>query len=402
MHRFFAVLLALTVLGCVHVRQISTDELAQLDGFDSSGVSLASDDPTSRYVTLQDVDGEAVAFTRDSRLRLLLEDGRSVEEQFRVITVRDGALSGTTKQGNAVLVPLRDVRSADVSWLNEGVTVVTLVTGGLVSLAALVALGVFFSLISRGVPGRPLRIRGKSTVAATCDNAEWVARDSRPNVDALSPKARAELAGAWLADAQAEHASVAAFSRLSSMLLAVGAPPELIAAAHRAALDEVDHARRTFALASAYAGRALGPAPLPELLTAPLVSQDGVTQLAVESLVDGCLNEGVAAALAAAAARSATDSAVRATLEVIAKDEATHRDLAWDIVAWCARVSDGARGAVASTLERLPMQARFDDCSAELEGHGRLSAARQREIFSRVQAEVVARAQQLLGATEAA
>ena len=405
MPRFVAVMVPLALAACVHVRQISPAELPNLDGFGKAGVSLSGEEAGHRYVTLQDVDGEPVAFASDSRLRLLLADGRSIEEQFKVIEVREGALTGTTDRGPAIVVPLEEVRSADVSWFNGGLTALAMIggLGGTVGLATLI--GFFLSMMARGTPGRPLRVDGKATVATVCENHDWVSAASAPNLDGLSPRARAQLAGAWLADAQAEHASVAAFSRLSSMLLAVGAPPELIAGAHRAALEEIDHARRTFALASAYAGRPLGPAPLPELLTASLLageSADAIAKLAVESLVDGCLNEGVAAAVAAAAGHAASDAAVRATLEVIAKDEASHRELAWDVVAWCVRVSDRARESIASSMERLPRQARFDDCAAEVAGHGRLGAAGQREIFERVRAEVVERAHQLLGAARAA
>lgn len=404
MQRFVAVMVPLAVIACVHTRQIPPAELANLDGFGKPGVTLSGDESGHRYVTLQDVDGEPVTFSRDSRLRLLLADGRSIEEEFRVIEVREGALTGTTGRGPVLVVPLQDVRGADVSWFNGGFTALVTIGGLLGTLGLATAIGLLLTVMFTR-SGRVLRIDGKAVVAAVCENHEWVARDSAPSLDGLSPRSRAQLAGAWLADAQAEHASVAAFSRLSSMLLAVGAPPELIAAAHRAALEEIDHARRTFALASAYAGRPLGPAPLPELLTASIVSADSgdaVSKLAVESLVDGCLNEGVAAALAAAARDGASDPAVLATLDVIAKDEASHRELAWDIVAWCARVSDRAREDIVTRMQRLPREARFDDCAAELACHGRLRAARQREIFQRVRGEVLERAQQLLGTGRAA
>jgi hypothetical protein len=45
-------------------------------------------------------------------------------------------------------------------------------------------------------------------------------------------------------------------------LLALGAPAELVEKAHVAALDEIEHARICFALASAYGGERYGPGPL--------------------------------------------------------------------------------------------------------------------------------------------
>ena len=47
-------------------------------------------------------------------------------------------------------------------------------------------------------------------------------------------------------------ASIAAFARFTMMLLAVGAPPELVVAAQRASIDEVAHARSSGPNCSGY------------------------------------------------------------------------------------------------------------------------------------------------------
>ena len=65
---------------------------------------------------------------------------------------------------------------------------------------------------------------------------DW--RDLKSRCDALPDAARRAIAQHWTRAAQMEHASVAAFSRFSLQLLAVGAPPSLLEDAHRAALDE--------------------------------------------------------------------------------------------------------------------------------------------------------------------
>src|SRR5205814_7790511 len=90
---------------------------------------------------------------------------------------------------------------------------------------------------------------------------DWSADIAALNA-ALDPATRAHLAAAWLRDALEEHASVAAFARLTMHLLSVGAPPELIIESQRASLDEVRHARACFALASRYAGKGVGPSSL--------------------------------------------------------------------------------------------------------------------------------------------
>jgi len=129
---------------------------------------------------------------------------------------------------------------------------------------------------------------------------------------------------AWLEDARMEHASIAAFARLSLELLALGAPPELVAGAHAAALDEIEHARICFALA----GEALGPAPLP----IPELALADLRDVAVRTAKDSCVGELVSALVLAKAAHGDE------TIAKMADDELRHAALGWTIVAWaCAR-----------------------------------------------------------------
>ena len=86
---------------------------------------------------------------------------------------------------------------------------------------------------------------------------------------------------------------MASFARASLALMAVGAPPELVAATHAAAIDEIEHARLTYALASAYGGEPTGPAALDVASGA-----GGATTLvtvAVETFLDACAGESAAA-----------------------------------------------------------------------------------------------------------
>ena len=149
------------------------------------------------------------------------------------------------------------------------------------------------------------------------------------------PEVRAALARLWTESARGEHASVPAFSRLALSLVAAGAPARLVESAHWAALDEIKHARLAFSLASAYAGEPVGPGPLPALQQAPAVTATSLAELAAESLIDGCLLEGVGAEMVRRALLRARDPRVRAALAVIAPDEVSHAALAWDVVQWC-------------------------------------------------------------------
>lgn len=105
-----------------------------------------------------------------------------------------------------------------------------------------------------GAWGRPLRVRGRQLHPELRGGTDWTL-GARPDPAGLDPATRRALEALWLHDAQKEHASVPAFSRISWILAALGAPAELLEGAHRAALEEIDHTRRCFALAAGYAGR---------------------------------------------------------------------------------------------------------------------------------------------------
>ena len=119
---------------------------------------------------------------------------------------------------------------------------------------------------SQSVPGRPLRARGKVVTAPLaaregCDEVRdgWQGGGPVPNMSSLSRAAREVLADEWTANARAEHASVPAFSRLSLTLVSLGAPARLVEGAHRAALEEIEHARRGVRAGRCVRGRAGGP-----------------------------------------------------------------------------------------------------------------------------------------------
>lgn len=185
----------------------------------------------------------------------------------------------------------------------------------------------FFGFATSDPEGRPLHVRGPRR-----KGARW-AKGPVPDV---APDA-AEGAR-WLAAARAEHASVPAFARLSWQLWAHGAPPELIARAHEAALDEIRHAQVSFAMAEAHlqAPQHADALPLPELEAGTRL------QLARESLVDGVWGEGRAAERLERRAAQAVSPQLRELLEQIARDERGHAELAADVVRWLRnRRSDG-------------------------------------------------------------
>jgi hypothetical protein len=200
--------------------------------------------------------------------------------------------------------------------------------------------------------GRPFVVSGEQRVAAVAATDAWSGA-SMPGRDDIDDAAAGAIGQAWLADAQLEHASIAAFARLALELLAHAAPPDLVADAHRASLDEIRHAERCFALASRFAKRPLGPGALD--VSGCRLGGD-LAELAASTFAEGCVGETLAALLAAEARDVASDPEARRALAEIAEDEARHAELAWRIVAWAierggATVTNAVRRAFAQELE---------------------------------------------------
>jgi hypothetical protein len=215
--------------------------------------------------------------------------------------------------------------------------------------------GVGFAL---GGWGRPLRVRRRAVTPGVRASSEW-ASGPRPRVDALDREARELLRDLWLHDARKEHASVPAFGQVAWQLVALGAPADLVRRAHVSCLQEIDHAERCFALASAYAGEDLGVQDMPALLRGasdlPRDRTRALVKVATEALVDGALLEDFNAELAATALADVKDPAAREALEHIVEDERDHAALAWDIVAFCIdRGGEPVARAVRAAFERLP------------------------------------------------
>ncbi len=180
--------------------------------------------------------------------------------------------------------------------------------------------------------GRPLLVEGQATLAEIVRDEAWSAGLLPQEVP---EEVRQELVKRWTRAALDEHASVAAFSKVSLDLMRFGAPPELLARTHQAAIDEVRHAQLGFALASAFAGQPVGPGSYP-LARLPLA--EDLVQLAVEAALEGCIGETLASLLAAQGAERAQDPALKRALGTIARDEQQHSLLAWRTVRWALDV----------------------------------------------------------------
>jgi hypothetical protein len=245
--------------------------------------------------------------------------------------------------------------------------------------------------------GRPFIVDGRLRMAAPVPRRDWCANDIALDALALSAPLRQRLADSWSHAACLEHASVAAFARFTLELLAFGAPAELVSLAGRAMADETRHAELTFALASRYAGRALGPA---SLAVGDALANLELESSAISAFLEGCIGETVAALEAAEALATTTDSAVRDVLAEIAPDEARHAELAWRFLKWALatslhKVSLGerllaslvseeraARSAVSQSFSSEPL-------GPELRQQGVLPEAQRRGLRSQALRDVV-------------
>lgn len=214
--------------------------------------------------------------------------------------------------------------------------------------------------------GRQLRSFGRVLLPPVTGGEDWAKADeSRALSLELDEPTRKALAAQWRENGRTEHASVAAFARLTLDLVALGAPPELVRSANEDAIDEIRHTELCFALARSIDGLAESPGAFPEAsrartLIGPRTAR--LAQLAVDSLVDGALHEGVSARIIAKLARRAADPVVRETLKEIAADEGRHARHGWDVVKFClaeggapvAHALEAARRALPVSM-RTPM-----------------------------------------------
>ncbi len=168
----------------------------------------------------------------------------------------------------------------------------------------------------------------------------------------------ADAVGAHLATlARLEAAAVVAFERLAVELDELGAPSELASRARKAARDEVRHAKMMRALARKHGVH------VPDIEVQP-VRERSFVAFARENAVEGCVRETFGVADAAWRAQHAPTPALRAVFARIARDEARHAELAWDIAAWAAtRLS-----AEQSDQLRAEMSTAWAELCTELRG----------------------------------
>lgn len=245
------------------------------------------------------------------------------------------------------------------------------------------ALGFFFPTVAEPatrscwVAGRPLRSTGGF---AALPALAMTGSPHEPRDGALAQAARI-----WGKRAQTELASVPAFIELAAQLHAVHAPGALIQRSRAAARDELRHAVVAGQHCASLGQRHVELTPRAVRPRSVLAGKAGLVRLAVESWVDGCVGEGVAAACAREESRRAVASELREAQSMIASDEQRHADLAWDVLAWALEAGGHeAREALDAVHQAAPSEpeAQADE---DLEAFGILSSEHQQELAHGVQ-----------------
>jgi len=254
---------------------------------------------------------------------------------------------------------------------------------------------------------RPLLAGASLRRASLVAREDWIADYDETAPADVDASTLAALAKAYALDGCEEHASVAAFARLTLHLLSVGAPPELVEMAHRASLDEIRHARTCFALARRYGGAPLGPGPLKleGLFSGPHASLEAtLPEIAALCAEEGCVGETLGVLLAADALARTHDAFVQAALSRMLEEEASHVELAWRVVGWCiAQGGEPVRRAVAEAIHRGVAATRatevrtYDGVDMDAwNAHGRVSCEQARAVAERGIREVIEPCAQVL------
>lgn len=197
------------------------------------------------------------------------------------------------------------------------------------------------------VIGRPYFERGMLRMAPL--NEPTAGLPAAPHQSASDQSTPLSRGKAWAMAGAGEHASVAAFARLSLQLMACGAPNDLLSATHQAAVDEVKHAEECWRLAERFGTPNLHAQAFP--FNDVINPRASLAELASATLREGCLAETLGAHLAAVAAERALDPEVKRVLGNIAEEEARHSVLSFRIVAWALQAGGPeVRAAIEAAL----------------------------------------------------
>lgn len=172
------------------------------------------------------------------------------------------------------------------------------------------------------------------------------------------------VAGEWHRRTAAEYRSAAIASQVTSWLIQVGAPPDLIRDGLQVVDDELTHSELSFEVAAA----AGGPAP-PVLesgdLTLP-APNGALVDLSLALVRFFCIGETVAVPMFRMLRKQATVPRCREVLDIVLRDEARHRQFGWDGLDWLL----ATHGPQVSTVVEAALPGMLDEVRQAYGGLG--------------------------------
>ena len=236
--------------------------------------------------------------------------------------------------------------------------------------------------------GRPFFVDGEKRVAPLSAMDSWVSQ--RSTSFEMDAELRKEVIAHWKKAAQEEHASIASFSRLTMQLMSIGAPPALISSSIRAQGDELSHAKACLHVVSLLSGTAYGFDSLE--IAGHTTKEPTKRQVLMDSIIEGCVNETLAAAEAAYLAENAVHPKIRKVLAAIAKDEEQHAALGWGIVAWILKEDPSLVSTAQEVFAQVAQQweARLVHLRGEERiAYGELSLEKARQLHKYIWSDVI-------------
>ena len=162
----------------------------------------------------------------------------------------------------------------------------------------------------------------------------------------VAPKAsRGGIASLFGEMAHLETAAIPAFEELAEELALHGAPRSMQRAARRGMADERRHARAVSGLARRYGG------VVPDVVRTERTPRT-LFEMAADNAFEGCVREAYGALEAAHQAVHAADPVVRGVFESIAREEAQHALLSFELDAWARTRLSAREGRALTELRR--------------------------------------------------
>lgn len=313
---------AANTAACYSTWDITPRTLLKLNGFRAG-----------ETVNLPTRQGEYVEFDDETTVHLEGIDGVQTDAQFDAIKTHWPVLVGSTiPDGVKLNVELQRMSKVQIRKFSPGQTAL-LTTGAILgAVSGAIGGGIWLYVNYYTASGRPLRMPDQKTPVLAPVGFSRMPR--RTNDHRVDEPTRAKLFAHWAREASAECASIPAFLALARDLARASAPRNLVDAALRAAREEATHTRLCTALANEHADVPIAACTPSTPRAADENAQGLLERLVLEAFWDGCVAEGSAAAMARRAAATAKNDTARTALNVIARDEQGHADLARDIIAF--------------------------------------------------------------------